>query len=105
MNIIEIKDYMYDLKYEALKMFDTEYKCSKCDMCISERVSYEYDEWDQYCLSGKNLDEDGYCFIPLFVSKIKARLFKEKILKQQYDDIAESYADMAEWFEEQDRLK
>lgn len=93
---------MYDLKYKALERFDTKHKCSKCDMCTTEVVSYEYDEWENYCLNGKNLEEDGYCFIPLFVSKIKAKLFKEKILKQQEDEIADSFA---EWMEEQERIK
>ena len=102
MKVIEIKDYMYDLKYEALRSFNVEYKCSKCDMCITESVSYEYEEYESFCLNGKNI-EDEYCFIPLFISKIKARFLKEKILKQRQKVIAESYEDMAEWHKELDK--
>jgi len=105
MNAIEIKDYMYDLKYEALRSFNVDYKCSKCDMCVEERISYEYEEYESYCLNGKKIEEEEYCFIPLFISKIKARFFKEKILKQQQDDIGVSYEDMAEWLKEQEWFK
>jgi hypothetical protein len=37
---VDVKDYLWDLKYRALYGFLTEDKCSKCEMCISERVSY-----------------------------------------------------------------
>ena len=81
---------------DELKGFHPENKCGKCDMCV---YRIEYDEWKYYCLNGKNIKEDKYCFIPLFVSRIKAKLFIE--IKQRLDYIEDNYVDMAEWFEDQ----
>ena len=103
--MIDIKDYLYDLKYRTLAKFEAENKCEKCDMCIDEKVSYEYDEWESYCLNGKDIYDIEYCFIPLFISKVKAKLFKEKILKSDLDAMVESYADMADWFEKEENDK
>ena len=91
-----------DFKYNFFSRFDVENKCDKCDMCITEKVSYEYEEYEWYCLNGKDIYEIGYCYIPLWYSKIKAKSRKDKILKQQQQDIAESYADMADWFKKYD---
>ena len=82
-----------------------ENKCTKCSMCISEQVSYEYSEYEDYCLNKKDIYDIQYCFIPLFYSKIKAKLVKEKMIKAHYDAIADSYADFVTWLQEQDDLK
>jgi len=47
-------------------------------MCLEEQINYEYNEWEQYCLNGKDIYEIKYCFVPLWYSKIKAKLFKKK---------------------------
>lgn len=105
MSKIDLTDWIYDFKYNLLENFDVENKCDKYDMCVSELVSYEYSEYEEYCLNGKDIYDTQYCFIPLFYSKIKAKLVKEKMIKAHYDAIADSYADFGTWLQEQDNLK
>jgi len=97
----EIMDYFLDLKYEILKKFCVDEKCNKCAMRTEEKVSYEYDEWEQYCLNGKDINDIEYCFIPLFVSKIKAKFYKEKILEERQKKLEEEYEEFCKYIEEQ----
>ena len=48
-------------------------------MCTAYNIGFEDDEWEEYCLSGKRLGEVKYCFTPLFVSKMTARIFKKEV--------------------------
>lgn len=100
---MDIIDYIEDLKWRMLENFNIDNKCSRCDMCIEERVSYEYDEYDSHCLNGKDIYDIEYCFTPLLYSKLKAKFVKQKMLDAEQEAIAKSYADMAEWFAKQEK--
>ena len=101
MSLDEIKDYVWDIWWGLIERFNVDDKCNKCKMCMSEKISYEYDEWEIYCLNEKGIYEIEYCFIPLWYSKIKAKLFKEKILKRREQNTLDEYAKFGEYLEEE----
>lgn len=81
----EFRDFLY-------KKFSPEYKCSKCTMLYSEKTSYEYDEWEDYCMFGKDCYEDEYCFTPIFILNLLKNKYKKKFeysREHQYDGLVE----------------
>jgi len=86
--------------------FSPEYKCEKCPMLLTEKVSYEYEEYEDYCMYGKDCDEDAYCFTPLFILNLLSNKYKKRFEQQQasqWDGLVE-YMEENNLFDEDERV-
>ena len=97
----DIKDYIYDFIFRLKQPYGIADRCLKCPMLLTEKVSYEYDEWDSICMYEKDIYDVEYCYIPMFLLKLLMPIYKNKF---EYKKLHE-YDGIYEWMVNQDKSK